>query len=103
MVERFKHDVEITRNGTFDVDVSRHPENRISIQFGGDLGGGSLQILSVMGGVRSAMPDYGPFNDENDKDQYGLPIRRILIEGRTDIVSVILTDAENPKITMAIR
>lgn len=102
-IELIDADVDLLVNGTIDFNVAGTPFDSITIQFGGELSGGTLQLFSVMGGVRSPIADGGPFNVENAKDSFDLPVQRIVIAGRMDTLQVVLTGAAAPKLRVSIR
>lgn len=99
----FKIDKELRKNGEVDFDVSTSPFESITVQFGGDLGGGSIQLFSTIFGVRVPVADGGPFNEIQDKDDYELPIRRVVILGRADVLSVVVTGAVSPDLKIGVR
>lgn len=99
----FKLNDILRKNGTVDFDVSVSPFENLTVQVGGDFGGGSVQIFSTINGVRVPVADGGPFNADDDMDQYGKPVQRVFIAGRSDTLSIVLTDAVSPDLKIGVR
>lgn len=99
----FKIDKEAKRDGAYDFDVSQSPFEKITFQIGGELGGATVTLFSIINGVRVHVADGGPFNQADDKDQYGKPIQRIVFDGRADTLQVVIKGAVNPNIKMGVR